>query len=60
MAILRVTKKAILEVCQKSGQMDFNMTFLQCLEHLNAEKRTQQDKSEWAESLVNSFKVNED
>ena len=60
MAILKVTKQAVLEVCQKADQMDFNNTFLKCLEHLNSEKRTQQDKSEWAESLVKSFKIHED
>jgi len=60
MAILRVTKEAILEKCREEDQMDFNNTFLNCLEHLNSEKRSKKDQNDWADSLINSFKIHED
>lgn len=56
MSLIKETHKAILDECQKAGQVEFMNTLVSFMEQLIKSELTPKDKNNMAESLINSYK----
>lgn len=58
MPILKITKQITNEICKQNEQLPFYDSLIKYLEFLSESDRSEDEKIERAETLVNSFKIN--
>ena len=58
MPILKITKQITNEICKQNNQLHFYDSLIKYLEFLSESERSEDEKIERAETLLNSFKLN--
>ena len=57
MPILKITKQIANEICKKEDQLHLYEALIKYLEFLSESERSEEEKIERAETLINSYKV---